>query len=203
MFQLEIKPTSTFTTTKGMFVCFLLSMGIVLCSARARTTSGESAQREGSVAESVQRLGVHGNDDFADVKRLAETPATSMRLLVEALHPIPEMSISASQNIPSAEHGLWMIRALRYLTGGKDFYAITKHKFGGLQEEQYRKYWLYFGHQNGVSFFAMWPSRGIEYIAPEDAQREIISKWRNWFTTNGSSFHYEPLHNPKPSQWLW
>lgn len=203
MFQREIKRTSFFTTTKGTLRGMVLGIALAACLARAGATGRGVAQQGGSVADYVQRLGSRGNNNFSDVKKLSETPETSTRLLVGALHPIPEVRILASQDLPSAEHVLWTIRALRYITGGKEFCAATKHKFGDSQMDQHRRYWLYFGHHNCVSFFAMWPSRGTEYIAPEDAQREIISKWRNWFATYGTSFHYEPLHNPKPWQWLW
>jgi len=49
----------------------------------------------------------------------------------------------------------------------------------------------------------MWPSRGTEYVAPQDAQNEIILKWRDWFKDQGASFDYKPLLNPKPEEWLW
>jgi len=161
-----------------------------------------SGQETAKVREQVERLGM-GDDDFRIVASLAETPQLSVRVLTDELHPVKNVRILASEKDLGAEHILWCIRALRYLTGGKDFCGKTAHTFGNSELERDRKYWLYFRHKTCISFFAMWPSRGSEYIAPEDAQNEIIKKWKDWFEKDGLSFDYRPLHNPKPEDWAW
>lgn len=160
------------------------------------------SQDSSSVSKEVQNLG-RGQDNFRIVETLAKTPQLSTKLLIDALHPIRESRILNGQEKPDAEHVLWCIRALRYVTGGKSFCAETSHKFGSSEEERNRKYWIYFRNKKCASFFALWPSRGSEYIAPEDAQISIISQWKVWFAREGAEFDYKPLQNPKPEDWLW
>jgi len=47
---------------------------------------------------------------------------------------------------PPTEHVLWLIRGLRYITGGLDFCAQSEHAFGSSEEEKNRQYWLTFHH---------------------------------------------------------
>ena len=96
-----------------------------------------------------------------------------------------------------------MIRALRYLTGGMDFCAQSQHRFGNSEEEKNRKYWLTFAHKECLTFFALWPSRGRLYLAPLDAQKNIINQWQHWYATSGAEFKYKPLQDPPPEKWLW
>jgi hypothetical protein len=159
------------------------------------------AQETTNTSEEIGQLG-RGNDDRQIVATLAKTPRLAVQLLIDELRPVNETRILASERKPEVEHVLWSIRALRYLTGGKDFCGGTRHEFDKSEFERSRKYWLYSRHRTCVSFFAMWPSRGTEYVAPQDAQNEIIAKWRDWFKGQGASFEYKPLLNPKPEEWL-
>lgn len=154
-------------------------------------------------AERIARLGTPGNDNVADVKVLAENPAANAGLLVAALRTIPDSEPFARADDPTMEHALWIVRALRYLTGGKNFRAGTHHQFGSSQEEQNRKYWLTFDGRPDVAFFGYWMSRNRWYIAPLDAQNEIIAQWRRWYAADGKQFDYKPLQNPSPENWIW
>jgi hypothetical protein len=160
-------------------------------------------QDQASVSEEVKRLGIGKNDNFQTVISLSTTPELSARLLVEQLHTVKDARLLNSDGKPETEHVLWSIRALRYITGGLDFCGKTSHHFGTSELEKNRKYWLFFKNKSCVPFFAMWPSRGSEYIAPLDAQEEIISQWREWAAREGKTFHYVPLLEPKPEDWLW
>jgi hypothetical protein len=113
------------------------------------------AQETTNVSEEIGQLGT-GYDDRQIVATLAKTPRLSVQLLIDELHSVNETRILASDKKPGAEHVLWSIRALRYLTGGKDFCGGTRHEFGKSDFERNRKYWLYFRHRTCVSFFAMW-----------------------------------------------
>lgn len=153
--------------------------------------------------ERVARLGAPANDNVADVKVLAENPRANAGLLVAALHTIPDSEAFARADDPTMEHALWIIRALRYLTGGKNFRARTHHQFGKSEEEQNRKYWLMFDGRPDLAFFAYWMSRNRWYIAPRDAQSEIIAQWRRWYAAAGKQFDYKPLQNPSFEDWIW
>jgi hypothetical protein len=196
MYLKGVKRMWTSITSRHLMI---VVMTAVVCLATARCAICQDAS---GLSDEIKKLG-RGWDDFKIVEELAKTPQISTRLLVSELHPISETRILNGQEDQDAEHVLWCIRALRYLTGGKEFCAKTDHRFGSSEEEQRRKYWIYFHHKTCASFFAMWPSRGSEYIAPEDAQKVIIEKWRDWFAKEGDSFDYKPLHDPKPEDWLW
>jgi hypothetical protein len=180
---------------------------VALCAGNAQyefpqDTSLISKQESSVLTKKIKGLG-RGQDDFKIVDELAKTPRLSAKLLISELHPIRETRILNGEHKPEAEHVLWCIRALRYVTGGKDFCGDTNHNFGASGEERFRKFWIYFRHKDCASFFAMWPSRGSEYIAPEDAQVRIIMKWKDWYKEEGTSFNYKAMQNPKPEDWLW
>jgi len=142
----------------------------------------------------VSQLG-HADDNYdfhKDFEVLGTAPAVAACYLVKALRVIREIHIAArdKQKHGLAMHVIWSIRALRYLTGGLDFTGRTEYKFK--ESEKQRKYFL---TQKGVEqlpFFSVWMSRDAIYIAPPDAQTEIIDKWLRWYSENGETFHYEP-----------
>lgn len=198
MCRVEAGHTSTFMTNK-LVPFFLFTLLVALpCLAQQ-----ESAKDTVTLTQRVARLGSAGNNDVTDVKELATNPRVSAGLLIADLHTIPDSEKAAKEDQPSTEHVFWMIRALRYLTGGMDFCGTSRHSFGSSDEEQNRKYWLTFGHKKCLSFFALWPSRGRWYIAPSDAQKNIIAQWQRWYATYGEKFEYKPLQNPAPEKWLW
>lgn len=198
MFQPETKRTSISMTNKlALFFLFtVLAAPFVL--AQQEHTTGEI-----TLAERVARLGTPGNDDIADVKQLAADPRVSTELLIAGLHPIPDSDEFAKADTSSMEHVLWMIRGLRYMTGGIDFCAQSKHIFGNSEKEEKRKYWLTFRHHECLTFFGYWMSRDRIYIAPTDVQENIIAQWHRWYATYGVKFEYKTLQNPPPEKWLW
>ena len=137
------------------------------------------------------------------VKSLAADPSKAAGLLVSQLRTVQAEKLLNGQRRPDVEHVLWTIRALRFLTGGKDFCAPTVHKFAKTEEERDREYWLRFHKHSCLTFFAIWPSRGTEYVAPVDVQKKIIAQWKEWYRINGSKYRYKPLIDPKPEDWLW
>jgi len=154
-----------------------------------------------SIEKAVNDLG-KGKQSIALVKLMTVDPSKAAGLLVSELSLVPETKLTADQQRGAVEHVLWAIRALRFLTGGKDFCASTVHRFAATQEEQNRRYWLRFRRHNCLSFFAAWPSRGSVYIAPRDVQEKIIVQWKKWYRTNGSTYRYNPLVDPRPEDWL-
>ncbi|MHB8755338.1 MAG: hypothetical protein ACYC92_10345 [Candidatus Acidiferrales bacterium] len=143
-----------------------------------------------------------GNDDFADVRRLAQTPAASAKLLVRQLHVLrhPERTLVGNAS-PYVEHLIFSFLALRYITGGMDFCAPTKWKPGKTYEEGIRSYWLHFYSKSCVIFFNDWPSRGRYYFAPLDAQRIIVRAWRDWCADHRKDSDYHPLVKPPAYRW--
>jgi hypothetical protein len=177
----------------------LIAIAVLPAVAQSRPVSQNGQQ---TLEQDVRRLGSPGNDDFADVKRLARLPAESAGLLVAQLHVLkhPERTI-VGQGSPEFERVLWSFLALRYITGSMDFCAPTNWRPRRSYEDGIRNYWLHFENKSCVTFFAVWPSRGRYYVAPLDAQRKIISAWQRWYGEQGKQFDYEPLVNPESWQW--
>jgi hypothetical protein len=196
MYQRGAIPMLTSTTSKVvLMIAMTMAFGVV-------PSKFLMCQDTTSLTGDIKQLG-RGGDNLAIVRTLAKDPRVATRLLINALHPIDATEIPSGENSSDAEHVLWSIRALRYVTGGKDFCAKTDQRFGKSQEEQQRQYWIFFRYKTCASFFAMWPSRGTEYIAPRSVQEQIIKEWKDWYKSEGESFDYKPMQNPKPEQWLW
>lgn len=187
--------TSTFMTIRAIVLMLLLVASFTWAQPESRNTV--------TLEERVERLGSKGNSDVKDIQELAANPAASVPLLIAGLHVIPDSAESAKDDSPSMEHVLWMIRGLRYVTGGLDFCAKSKHAFGSSEEEKNRHYWLTLHHKGCLTFWGYWMSRDRIYVAPPDAQRSIISQWQHWYATTGKTFQYKPLQNPPPEKWLW
>jgi hypothetical protein len=185
---------------------------IVLTSLATATMCAPSHAQVG-IEERVRRLGRPGDsDDLADVQVLSQAPYEAVGALIRELHPIPNPEHAGVNDAPSTEHLISTLAALRYITGGSDFYTIggkdfcakTKWEFGSSEGEKNRRYWLYFDHPNCVSFFSIWPSRYRVYLAPVDAQQEIIRQWRQWYATDGGAYRFtSPPDSPEKRSLLW
>ncbi len=204
---------STFTIARGLyrgliFAAVLGSLPIPPVGARSQK-SGSNPDLE----DRVRRLGLPGDsDDLADVQMLSKTPFEAVGRLLRELHPIGSPERAELDDVPETEHIISTIAALRYITGGSDFYTVggkdfcarTSWTFGNSGEEKNRRYWLYFDHPNCVSFFAIWPSRYRVYLAPLDAQEDIIRRWRQWYAAEGKTYRYTPPpDSPEKSLLLW
>lgn len=146
-----------------------------------------------SVEELVEALGQRDEHDVQRIQQMAGDPARAAAVLIRQLHVVKPTRVLASEKDRDTERVLWSIRALRYLTGGKDFCAVTTYKFGSSELETNRKYWLTLNGRACLPFFAMWTSRGSDYVAPPDVQAKIIEQWRKWLATDARSFVYHPL----------
>ncbi|GIW45623.1 MAG: hypothetical protein KatS3mg077_2905 [Candidatus Binatia bacterium] len=89
---------------------------------------------------------------------------------------------------------LWSLRALRYLTGGKDFCGPTAHA-QELDETRRQFLTIRCGPRGEVSFFGVWMSRDIVYFAPTDAQERIIQQWITWYNADGLRYLYTPARS--------
>jgi hypothetical protein len=178
-------------------VTFLLSGGTV-CAAG----SGEHLP----VRLVVERLGSDKNEMVRDLEILAGNSQEAVSLLVAQLHPIQCKVYYPSTNSRSSRHVIGCLRALRYLTG-LTFTAKTNSK---LSDDQ--KQFLDFDKQmhddnpkHDIHFFGVWMSRDAAFVAPLDAQRTIIDKWKQWLRTDGATFQYRPSKKPAEcmDDWYW
>lgn len=171
-------------------------------AAAAIQTNSEERHHDVSIATLVKALG-SDDKDLDRIKALATQPLASAGLLIAELHPVKGVRILS--NDPRAPwkdtlHVIWCLRALRYITGGLEFRGRTDHVFGAGEIEQRRKWFVggeEFDKDRTVRFFGVWMSRDSTYIAPRDAQIEIIRQWSDWYEQHGRTFAYA---NPAQSQ---
>jgi hypothetical protein len=107
------------------------------------------------LAEIVAHLGESGDLKRieGDITGLASSPKQSVEMLIQQIHVLPSDADAEKQDNLAMEHVLWSFRALRYLTGGKEFCSTTAHNFSSSEEEQNRAYWLKFKHGSCLTFF--------------------------------------------------
>lgn len=159
------------------------------CIAVALSVAADETPREvpSDVREAVKRVGsLQTVEDLGKLDR-----RQVVELLVAELRPISTNAISYEEQSLRTDsmHVIWCIRALRYLTG-LDFIAPTEHRFKESEEEQTRHQFLHNKSETEVAFFGVWMSREHTFVAPKDAQRAIIEKWRLWLSKEEKNFSY-------------
>jgi hypothetical protein len=142
-------------------------------------------------------------DTRAEAQRdlLARRPDVAACHLVHSLHVVRDTHVAGYEQDrhPDTMQVIWALRALRYLTGCKDFRAPTAEDVTGWEET--RRGFLLRDERGvssdtalakpGVKFFQTWMSRDSVFIAPPDAQRAIITQWVQWYREAGShGFEY-------------
>ncbi len=137
-------------------------------------------------------------DEMSDSVRgvLLRDPKQSVCYLIRELHVIRAevMTPYDSTNYPLALHVITCLQLIRFLTGGNfNFTAPTAHKFKSWEEN--RRRFLINDSTGESKFFRYWESRGSIFVAPVDAQRQIIGKWIEWYQKNGAEYHYSPAKN--------
>jgi hypothetical protein len=107
-------------------------------------------------------------------------PEEAAGILISELRPIKR------GRYPDGQHPqvVRMIRALRSLTG-LDFRGTSTARLSA-DETHFLE-----AKKNGeVRFFGTWMSRDCDWVAPKDAQIEIIKKWCAWFAQHGHGYAY-------------
>jgi hypothetical protein len=142
--------------------------------------AGESPQTTDLlIKQAIRDLGKGGYPD--QLATFWQYPQRSTELLLAELKPVPRGKYPNG----SHPHVVWCIRALRSLTA-LDFRGVTRMKLND-DERQF----LVLGKDKRVRFFGTWMSRDLVWVAPEDAQRQIISRWKDWFKKNGAGYSYK------------
>jgi hypothetical protein len=179
---------------------------IALAEPPASTSDDQIAQTVKQLTTSDENL----DKLCADLEKLAVAPRESVRLLIAELHPIPRKAYYPGKKPKDERHVVAVLHALRYLTG-TTFSAKTKTKLSTKlwdDEEQFLDFNKQMHDENPsheIHFFGVWMSRNADIFAPEDAQREIIRKWKHWLETDGKDFNAIPKKTPAASSedWVW
>jgi len=186
---------------------------LLLASTGIRLQAGASSSFQSGKNESqrikrlVQQLGIESdsaspffNSDAYEVitDELSEAPREAVKWLVIELQPVADTPIyryEARSKVKRKQlHMVWCLRALRFLTG-KEFQAKTSHFLRFDEELNSSPATFLYGHSPApeetkvpIPFAREWPSRMRVYIAPKDAQTEIIRQWREWVKAEGATF---------------
>jgi hypothetical protein len=177
-----------------MIARWMLTSVVLSCC----VSNAVAALDEDPIVAAVRQLGRESAKGPSEVLRLlAKQPRPAVEALVAELAvvrnppkgPIPDHR-RPDPRTDAFLHAIWCVRGLQYLTGGVRFQAPTRHRFSEREEE--RAYWLKLDGESTVPFYATWMSQSLSYLAPEDAQRAIIEKWRAWYREHGASHRYRP-----------
>ncbi len=143
----------------------------------------------------LQRVVAHIEEvrDVDELALLREKPSQAAACLIGQLRAVDATILHPNEIHRRRDdfRTLWSIRALRYLTGGKDFCGLTAH-LDELDQDRRQFLTIRCGPGPEVSFFGVWMSRDTVYIAPKDAQLRIIQQWIQWYETEGVRYSYPP-----------
>jgi hypothetical protein len=153
-----------------------LVLALLSCFASVGWTYGKDSNP--AIVTAVKSLGP--NTRPSDLAVFQTDPLSAVELLVQRIRPIGEKKVLADEqrSHPEAMRVIWSIRALRYLSG-LNFKGKTKYRFKGDVEGE-RAQLIGLTGESEVFFFGTWMSRDSIYVAPRDAQLQIIEKWKEW-----------------------
>ena len=137
-------------------------------------------------------------------EKLNVNPKKGVKFLIDNLSIINTNYISRENNMKPIMDSIIYLKALRTLTV-TDFTAQTTYIFDSKKEiERTRAYFMNMCGSNNIPFYRFWMSRTYYFIAPIDAQRKIIDKWKEWYKDNADTWHYntnkiiKEIHSPYP-----
>jgi hypothetical protein len=87
----------------------------------------------------------------------------------------------------NALHVIWCWRALRMITS-LDFEGATKREKSVAYHDS-----LYDKLSGKVKFAYVWPVKSVVYVAPGDAQLEIINQWRAWYRSEAKKYIFKTM----------
>ena len=157
---------------RELLLAFLLLSGVLVEASETPQSADLLIQ------EAIRNLGNGRYPD--DLVIFWRHPRRSTELLLDELKLVPRGKYPNGKH----PHVVWCIRALRSLTG-LDFRGVTREK---LNEDE--RQFLRVGKDGSVKFFGTWMSRDLVWVAPEDAQKQIIVRWKNWFKKEGARHSY-------------
>jgi len=172
--------------TVNLPILGLLVFTFVHC---APPCSPKDAVSEKEIRAAVRNLGSHTPEDRFEA--FYKNPEAATRILIEELRP----TVRGQYITDTHPQAVWIVRALRALTG-LDFRAVTT-KHLGADEAHY----LGLNANGTVKFFGTWMSRDRVWVAPEDAQVAIIKQWQKWFAQYGNTHNY--VNNRNYDDWYF
>jgi hypothetical protein len=175
---------------------------IVVSLVSANPQTALDCRSSDRVKNAIAKMGQLGGSTPAQWSVLASEPAAVACELVRCLHVVDETRVAGYEQgeHPETMRVIWAIRLLRYLTGCQDFRGATGENPEKWDDDR-RSFLLGDGPGTPlgkpktpvpIRFFQTWMSRDSVFIAPPDAQQEIIAQWLRWYqesVSQGFQFH--------------
>jgi hypothetical protein len=122
-----------------------------------------------------------------ELKELLKEPRGSTCWLIRNLKEVNRSHLKLPETRKSRP--VWAIRALRYVTGCTDFRArLPSDKMPN--PDSTRGQFVLRDNASKVAFFGTSMSSDSVYLAPPEAQRQIIASWQKWYDTEASTFNF-------------
>lgn len=187
----------------ALLALFLLSSGLPAASAHAGPVAvhADSAALEYHALARTDSLILASLDRMRGVMQGADTmvawsvfeahPRRTVVLIMPTLRSVPRgLSLGAPNMV-------WRLRVLQRLTGLR-FVARTRSRLG---DEERR--WLAPDSLGRMPFAGENAPRGMTWVAPRDAQREILDQWRRWWDGTSLSTKLPIVDRSKDKKDWW
>jgi len=199
-------------------------------SGKARGNESSAYSEYSSVSEALnlldnQKYAIENNNYEKLFAFLSSHPRDAVQAVLDRIKPVSVKVLRPSSNHAevyyknqSAILTVNYIRLLRYITGGLHFIApttVSPERIGAqrrqsLQEvPEIMKHWdeVIQEHpqskSNVVAFYGIRGSRAVIYLAPVDAQRLIIKKWKNWYKRCGKIYPFKSYAYSDPDTMIF
>ena len=188
----------------------MMNISLILCLCGTAL----ACEEDPGISLQVKYIGpvcVVGGSDWLFAE-LAKKPEKALCALVKQLNTtsVKEIHSWEGEKKMHAFSQIMRIRALRLLTCGQDFTATTPYNPDQIRGSE--DYWNNLagvgprknkkGDQVEVPFFLTRMAWGIDYIAPIEAQKDIIRQWREWQAKNGTNAGCTPNVNDWDQYWF-
>jgi len=152
----------------GILICLLGCLGCF--------TPGRGSGERGGLPELVR--GLSGEVYPEGFEAMYRRPREATALLIRNLNAVRRAKYRPAPTV------VWQLRALHSLTGVR-FSGSTSEVL-----DDQEKHWIDAPEAGQVHFYGTWMSRDMTWVAPPDAQKNIISKWRRWWRQSGTNHDY-------------
>lgn len=149
-----------------------------------------SCHKEKDIAAGGDKIKNFNISEKKTIDEIKKHPNEYCKLLMDELQVIEVDYIDGyekdKEKYKNAIHVIDCLRMLRMLSG-KKFYGSSKYNFeisdtsSEYDLQRLRYGFLHADKKSKMPFFSVWMSRDSIFIAPPDAQKEMIQQWKEWY----------------------
>lgn len=134
---------------------------------------------------------IQGSDTMVAWDAFRNHPQRTVELIMPTLRPVRRGLWLGAPNM------VWRIRVLQRLTG-LSYTAPTRATLGADEAR-----FLAPDSTRRVPFAGEYMERGITYVAPADAQKAIIDRWRKWWASDVKKPDLPIRKHDDDTKWWW